>query len=165
MGPEKLRKDIKGCTASLLALARDCCWNKFSDEVAYIISEIEDEGEGGWQKIIESRRNKDKLKPMDFAAMMKYVEEIYPEIHDINLFVHKAEKYRTIVDVRYFLKSKAVCETKLETPSMLHAKIAIPPYRGNDSHKFDVHWEFGGLRHQWKMFLWRKEMKRKRKKS
>ena len=151
MSLKTLQQDLQQCTTSLLAIARDHCWNKFSDEVVFIISEIEDD-EGGWPKKFESRRKKDRLEPMAFDVMIGRLEERYPEIHDINLFIHRAEKHRTIIDIRYFPKAKVDYETKPETPSMLHAKIALPPYRGDGSQKFDVHWEFGGLRHRWKMF-------------
>lgn len=161
MEPEKLRLDIKNCTTTLLAMARDHCWNMITDEVVYIISEIKDDEETR-QKGMENRRSKDKLESMDFDRMSSQLATIYPKVHDINLYVHRAEQHRTIVDVRYYLKANVGYETKPETPSMLHAKIALPPYRGDGSQKFDVHWEFGGLRHQWRMFWWRQRMQRER---
>lgn len=156
-----IRQDIRGFTPRLLEMVRDHCWNTIPDEVVYIISEIEN-GEGsGWQEIYERRRERDKLVLMDFETMIINLEEIYPMIHDINLYVHRVDRRRTIVDVRYYLKDETGYEIKLETPAMLHAKVCLPPYRGDGSKKFDVHWEFGGLRHQWKMFWWKREMKKR----
>jgi len=161
MESQKLRQGIKHCTTSLLEMVRDHCWNRIPEEVVYIISEIKDREAAGWQNRIKSRRERDKLELMDFDTMMVNLEEIYPGIHDINLYVHRAVGKKTIVDVRYFPKARIGYDSKPSTPAMIHAKIGLPPYRSHDSQKFDVHWEFGGLRHQWRMFRWRQEMKKR----
>ena len=44
---------------------------------------------------------------------------------------------------------------------MLHCKIGIPPYRKDESDKYDVNWELGGFRHRWNMFWWRKNRSKK----
>lgn len=150
MAIETLRQDIEQLTSQLLQMTRERCWNTIPDEVAYIISEIvHDEG---WEQRINRRRSKDGIEPISFDYLISELEERYPALHDINLHVHRAEKHRTIVDVQYYLKEKAGSETGDEVPSMLHAKVAIPPYRKDDSKKFDVHWGFGGFRHSYRMF-------------
>jgi len=42
---------------------------------------------------------------------------------------------------------------------MFHCKVAIPPYQKNKSEKYDVNWELGGVRHEWKMFWARRNKK------
>lgn len=36
---------------------------------------------------------------------------------------------------------------------MLHCKVGLPNYRRNDTDKFDINWELGGIRHEWNSFL------------
>ncbi len=144
MGIRTLRQDIEQLTKKVLHLTRENCWNVLPDEVVYIISEIEIDA-GNWKKRFENRRSKDALEPMNFDLMISELEKMYPSLHDINLHVHRAEKYRTIIDVQYFLKEKVGYETKPETPSMLHVKVSLPPFRGDDPKKFDLHWGFGEI--------------------
>jgi len=141
-GLTTLKPEIKECTVCLLKMVRDHCWNIIPNQVVYVLSEIEDR-EGGWKQMI--------------------LANVYQDLHDIHLYVHRVERHRTIISVEYFLKSKVSYVMKKEVPPMLHAKVSLPPYRGEESEKFDVHWEFGGLRHQWKMFWWRQKHLRKRR--
>ncbi len=44
---------------------------------------------------------------------------------------------------------------------MLHSKVSTPPYASGLTNttkkKFDIHWELGGIRHQWNLFwYWRR---------
>ncbi len=53
---------------------------------------------------------------------------------------------------------------------MLHCKIGLPNYRTNDTDKFDINWELGGIRHDWNSFLgkvrfWIWEYKREMRKN
>jgi len=67
-------------------------------------------------------------------------------------------KNKTIIDIRYFLKSKLEIDYQpnvKEQEPMLHCKICVPPYLNNKEEKYDVNWELGGIRYNWKMFLWR----------
>ncbi len=161
-GLTTLKPEIKECTVCLLKMVRDHCWNIIPNQVVYVLSEIEDR-EGGWKQMILAKKSKDILPIMNFDTLIKKLEFVYQDLHDIHLYVHRVERHRTIISVEYFLKSKVSYVMKKEVPPMLHAKVSLPPYRGEESEKFDVHWEFGGLRHQWKMFWWRQKHLRKRR--
>ena len=170
MNKETLEQNIKSLTTKLLELARECCWNEISNDCVYIISEIKDSPEKNFneQRIDRNQLNKDKT-PKSFECTISHLAGIYSNLYDINLYVYKAEKKRTIVEIRYYPKSFLDIEyyekVKNNEP-MLHCKVSHPPYLSETNPaKFDINWEFGGMKQSWKMF-WgrrkaRKEMRRK----
>ncbi len=55
-------------------------------------------------------------------------------------------------------------KTVLNDSPMLHCKVAIPPYSNFDKKdKFDINWQIGTFEYKWKMFWWRRKMKKKMK--
>jgi len=167
MTKETFEQDMKDAVSSLLEIARTSCWNIISDNCVYIISEIKDSHENSHQqRITRNKINKKKI-PQSFEEMIEQMKSIYSIIYDVNFFVYKSEKHRTIIDVRYYPKTNFdkdyLEEVKDKTP-MIYCKIPIPPYisnfNKNKQEKFDVNWELGGIRNQWKMFWWRRRMRR-----
>ena len=70
---------------------------------------------------------------------MTKLKDIYDSIYDINLYVYKCEEHRTIIDIRYYPKSKLDADffkTVINNPPMLHCKISIPPYVKKDKIKY-----------------------------
>ncbi|SFD62124.1 hypothetical protein [Flavobacterium phragmitis] len=159
-----IEKDIQNLTTQLLELARLKCWNFISNNVVFLLSNISEiEGENFFtQRINRNKLNKSKT-PKSFSEAITDFKEIYDLIYDINLHIYKAEKNQTIIDIRYFLKNNLdpdYLKTVINNPSMLHCKIALPPYRKNDDDKFDVNWELGGISYQWNMFWYKRKLKK-----
>ncbi len=77
-------------------------------------------------------------------------------MYDINLYIYKSKKESTIIEIQYYLKSSLESDfykTVKNNESMLHSKIKLPNYRKNDTYKFDINWELGGIRHEWNSFI------------
>ena len=89
---------------------------------------------------------------------MKELMLLYDDLYDVNLYIYKALKDKTIIDIRYFLKSsldKDYLEKVKDKKPMLHCKIVQPPYiHYKSKEKFDVNWDLGGMRYYWNLF-WR----------
>lgn len=160
---KNIEEQIGNLTISLLEMVNLYCWNDISENLVYILSDISKvEGEN----FFIQRRNKNKLnkkaKPKNFNEAILNLKEIYDSIYDINLYVYKSEKYRTIIDIRYFPKSELDpdhLKTVVNITPMLHCKIAHPPYFKNEEKKFDVNWELGGINYHWNMFWWKANYK------
>lgn len=158
-----IEKNIQNLTTQLLELVKLNCWNSISDNLMFILSDISEvEGENFFiQRVNKNKLNKNKI-PKDFKQAIADLEKIYDSIYDINLYIYKAEKNQTIIDIRYFLKSKLdsdFLKTLANTPPMLHCKIERPPYLKNDKDKFDVNWELEGIRYNWNIFWWKANYK------
>lgn len=147
-----LEEDLKEATASLLDLVRKTCWNTISDNTVYILSEI---GSNSLSKAKRKQKN-DKKVTKSLQQITTELQAIYENLYDINLFIYKSERKRTIIEVQYYPKSlfdDDYYQTIKDNAPMLHCKIAIPNYLKNKKKKFDVNWELGGFRHRWNTFL------------
>ncbi len=162
MKVETLEKDILDATSQLLQLAKASCWNKISDDCVLILSEIEEKVGLTFDETRKKRKLENERKtPKAIIQIFSKLERMYETLYDINLFVYRAEKKRTIVEIQYFLKSQleeSYRQSVKDNEPMLHCKVPIPPYCTNGTEKFDVNWELRGLRYQWKMFEWNKRM-------
>ncbi|MCR1026115.1 hypothetical protein NQT66_14935 [Cellulophaga baltica] len=151
-----LEHKISESTSNLIDMANDICWNQISRNCEYIMSEINENIESDYSKIAKKRKNiNEKKVPKSLNGIIAELSSIYDNLYDINLHIHKAQSERTIIEIRYFLKTSHTEEfyPKIkENEPMLHCKVAIPPYRIKNK-KFDVNWELGGIRHQWNKFL------------
>ncbi|MVO08107.1 hypothetical protein GOQ30_02880 [Flavobacterium sp. TP390] len=165
MNKENLENKITDATSRLITMASDFCWNTLSKNCYYILSEI-DETIG---KIL-FEKNKIRKK-VNEVKTPKHLEEItqdlallYTNLYDINFYIYKATKDKTIIEIKYFLKTshtKDFYETIKNNDSMWHCKVAIPPYLSSigkpikEKKKFDVNWQLGGIRYEWNLFLYR----------
>lgn len=155
-----VEEKLESLTNALLKLADETCWNTISKNLLFILSDIS-EVEGEKHIIKRNHRNKLNKKkiPKNFIEAVTELKGFYDSIYDINLYIYKSEKHRTIIDIRYFLKSRLDAEflkTVIDNPPMLHCKIAIPPYVKKDNRKkFDINWELEGLRYNWNLFWWK----------
>ena len=164
---ENLRAHIKEAIPNLIEVANDCCWNEISDNYAFLVSEIiNSEDNFNIQRIKRREENEQRLT-IDFNTAVEELLKIYDDLHDINLYICKAERYRTIIEIRYFRKSALNSELKneklLSNPPMLHCKVPMPPYLKNESEKFDINWELGGFRDSWKTYWWRRKHRKSRR--
>ncbi|WP_298903488.1 hypothetical protein [uncultured Psychroserpens sp.] len=147
-----LEQNLKEATSSLLEMARNSCWNKISDNTSYIISEIKN----GEPNRTERKKANDKKIPKSLGKITTELKAFYENLYDINLHIYKSKKDKTIIEIQYYPKSSLESdfyETVKNNDPMLHCKIGLPNYRRNDTNKFDVNWELGGIRYEWNSFL------------
>lgn len=164
MTKENLHSDLAEATDKLLGMAREHSWNTISNNCLYIISEIKDSNGNNLfeQRKIRKKVNHDK-EPKRLDTVVTALEGIYENLYDVNLYVFKSTSKQTVVEIQFYPKSsleKDYLEKVKDNDPMLHCKVAIPPYSNEDKSKFDINWELGGPRHEWKMFWWRKRTKR-----
>lgn len=164
MTKENLHYDLEEATEKLLGIARDRSWNTISNNCLYIISEIKDSNGKNFfeQRLIRKKVNRNK-KPKPLQLAISELESIYENLYDVNLHVFHSTLKQTVVEIQFYPKSsldKDYVEKVKDNDPMLHCKVAIPPYSNDDKSKFDINWELGGLRHEWKMYWWRKRTKR-----
>lgn len=151
-----LELNLKEATSTLLEMARNSCWNYISQNTSYIISEIKNDSRNFKIQRIEKNKVNRKKKPVSLQKVTSELKSIYEDLYDINLVIYKSQKDKTIVDIRYYLKSSLETnyyETVKNNEPMLHCKVGIPQYAHGKSKKYDVNWELGGIRHKWNLFL------------
>lgn len=160
-----IEEKLESLTGELLKLADETCWNTISKNLLFILSDISEvEGENHFIKRNHRNKLNKKKLPKNFIEAVTELKDIYDSIYDINLYIYKSEKHKTIIDIRYFLKSRLDADflkTVIDNPPMLHCKIAIPPYVKKDNRKkFDINWELEGLRYTWHKLWWKTGIKK-----
>lgn len=164
-----LKENLKKATSSLIDMAKELCWNTISDDCVYIISEIDDSvGNNFIERAKIRKKNNDKKTPKSLSEIIPKLHQIFDNLYDINLYIYRALPNKTIIEIRYFLKTSHTPEyypTIKNNPPMLHCKVATPPYASDffntTKMKFDIHWELDSIRHQWKLFWYRLRYKLK----
>jgi hypothetical protein len=161
MKKENIYKDLTDATKSLLDMAKkDLSFNNISDNCLYIISEIRHSDKNLFE------RNKIRIKanslktPKLLTNILPDLEVLYPNFYDVNLYVYRADKQVTIIEIQYYPRSSLDIECRQKTQSqetMLHCKVSNPLYYPDTKEKFDINWEFEPLNHKWKMFWWRRK--------
>lgn len=158
---KNIEKEIKNATSTLLEIVNQSCYNNISKKLMFILSNIKEvEGENSFVQLHNRRRINKLKKPKNFNEIINEVKQFYDEAYDINLFVYKSEKHKTIIEIRYFLKSDLdpdYLKKVTNNPPMLHCKVSIPPYIGTRKEKFDVNWELGGIKYNWNLFWWKRK--------
>ena len=129
------------------------------------MSEIdESNGKNIFERAKIQKKVNEKKSPKQLSEIVADLTKIYDNLYDINLYIYKSLPNKTIIEIRYFLKTSHTAEfypTIQNNEPMLHCKVAIPPYvakEPNSTEKqelFDVNWELGGFRHEWNKFLWK----------
>ncbi len=161
MTKETLKEEIQQAVPKLLEIARDSCWNKLSENLVYIVSEIPNTTTDFKNEAKIRKKLNDRMIPMSFDQAINQLLSLYDNLYDINLYIYKANKNNTIIDIRYYPKSSLVQEPQqaaINRPPMLHCKVANPPYKKNE--KFDVNWEHGGLIHALNKYWGRKRARK-----
>ena len=163
MTRETLDQTIKDSTKNLIQMVRKHCWNHISDNCVYIISEIENDDKDFFQKRIERNKTNKTKTPKTIEETTNKLKEIYSNIYDINFYVYKAKKRKTIIEIQYFPKSLLATnflEKVKENEPIIHCKISQPPYIEKNTEKFDINWEHNELKYYWKMFWWKRKTKK-----
>jgi hypothetical protein len=157
------KEEIENAITKLLEMAKQSCWNNISNNFVYILSNINEvEGKNFFIRRINRKKINERKKTKNLIEAINELNVFYENIYDINLFIYKTTKHKTTIEICYFLKSDLdtdFAKTIINNSAMLHCKIAKPPYLVNDKEKFDINCELGGIIHNWKMFLWKKNLK------
>jgi len=160
---DNLENIISDLSSKLLDMATDICWNKIRRNCQYILSEIdENQGENFFERAKIRKRVNEQKKPKSLKEIVMDLNLIYENLYDINLYIYNAKRNETIIEIRYFLKTshtKDYYPVIKNNESMLHCKVAMPPYH-IEGKKFDVNWELGGFRHEINM-MWSKMNRKK----
>ena len=163
MKKEELEIKISEATLLLIDMATDICWNKISKECEYIMSEIDESIDKNAFEFAKIRKKvNDKKIPKSLKGIISDLTIIYGNLYDVNLYIYKSLSDKTIIEIRYFLKTSHTKEfypTIINNETMLHCKIARPSYATElfnskkPEKKFDINWELGGIRHEWNKFV------------
>jgi hypothetical protein len=162
MTPIAFEESLTNILASLLKMAKETTYNNISDNYTFILNEIKNSDtnyfEGQRKRIKENNRQ----PKIDFKEVVKQLLKIYPNLHDINFYIHKSTKHLTHIDVRYYLKSSLGEEFEQKEKNnaqMIHCKISIPPYQSDKKEKFDINWEHQTISTRWKLYWAKKRQK------
>ncbi|UOE47644.1 hypothetical protein MTO98_24850 [Mucilaginibacter sp. SMC90] len=156
---------LAGATVSLLEIARKLSWNKITDNCLYITSEIENSTQGFCDLHKLRKQNNDQKMLRSLADVMPQLLSLYDNLHDINLYIYRAERNVTIIEIAYYLKTSLDAmyrETIITDPPMLHCKVPIPNYRAlkeDRDKKFDINWQLNPLNHRLRVFWMRLKYK------
>lgn len=98
--PKDLEENIKLTVSSLEILIKEKCFNKISNNYLYILSNINDFENTNFheQKKISNRIN-NKKTPVKIDHALKVLSEIYSDLYDVNLYVFKAKKNITVIEI------------------------------------------------------------------
>lgn len=160
MKKNAIQKELTDAVKSLLEMARDLTFNKISSNCFFITSEIERSERNSFEQNKIRINSNNKKTPKTLADVIPDIEKLYDNIYDLNLYVYKAQKKQTIIEIQYYPRSSLDTDylKKTETiETMLHWKVYTPPYYFENEEKFDIHWQFDTLNHKWKMFWWNRK--------
>ena len=163
MKKESIYKEISDAVQSLLKLARDSSFNDISDNCKFIISEIKHSNKSFFEQNKIRKSINDKMTPKPLTNIIDELDTLYANLYDVNLYIYKASKYSTIIEIQYFPRSSLDIEyqkTSATQETMFHCKVAIPAYASDNKEKFDINWQFGTINHKWKMFWWQRKTKK-----
>jgi len=157
MKKESIEVDLSKAVKELLALAGSLTWNHIPERCLFILSEIKNSEQHPRKQFqIKVKENKSK-KAQPLHQLIQELEELYPDLYDVNLYIYKATKKASIVEIQYYRRSSLSDEYKImkvDQEPMLHSKVMLPVYNKKDK-KFDLHWQFGTFNHQWNFFWWK----------
>ncbi|MEM9846318.1 MAG: hypothetical protein AAF847_00410 [Bacteroidota bacterium] len=163
---KNLNQQIQVATKMLLEMAKEHAWNKISDNVKYVVNKFKTDQIKEENFFSQNRIRKRHLlskEQFDLETVVQQLKAEFENIYLIDLYVFKANKKETIVEIGILEKSelgKDQKEIMKEVSPMLHAKVAIPPYIESKSKtKFDINWQLETAEYKWKMF-WLQKNKR-----
>jgi len=153
---DTLLQRLGDATSTLLEMAEKAAWNRISKNCLFVLSEVENNDSGfDGQRAIRKSIN-DKKDPKPLSSLIPILEEMYPSIYEIDLFLYKSLRNSTIIEIQYYLKDSlepGYGKTIVNNAPVLHCKVGIPFYIAGKKEKFDINWESGSFQHKWKT-LW-----------
>lgn len=123
---EILEEKIRSTAISLLDLAEKQCWNKVSKNCHYILTDINALEYSNFHMLRKLKyKANSKKNPQDLNSILKVLYEYDNDLYDVVLYVFKAKKNQTIIEIEYLKKSDLDPEYDQEIkdyPTMFHAK-------------------------------------------
>jgi hypothetical protein len=130
-----------------------------SQNCLFIVSDFNEFDSPDYKDYLKIRKTvNNKKKPQNLQSAIKELDKEYNDLYDITLYVFKAKRKLTIIEIQYYRKSNLDQEyfvTVKNNPPMFHAKISRPIYVGDQDTKFDVNWEFKNIRHYLNLLIHR----------
>ncbi|KFF23638.1 hypothetical protein [Chryseobacterium vrystaatense] len=168
MTHESLEKNIEISAVRLIKLAEERSWNKISHHMTFIISDCNEFKGENFGEIRKSRWKINRYKiPQPLDQVIGVLKNEYEDLYDVNLYVFKALRKETVIEIQYYRKSNLnpdYFEKIKDNQPMFHSKITLPGY-ALDGAKFDINRESGGgPRHYWNLFLYEFKYRRMMKK-
>ena len=152
----ELENTILGAVADLFDLAEKCTWNKLSRNCKFILSEIRDTQLNVFDQIAMRNKQNRTKKALPLHDVLPSLGTLNGKLFDINLYVWKATKSDTVIDIRYYLKTSldtTYRQKVIENTAMVHCKVSVPPWLDDAGVKFDINWELKPQLIKWKIFL------------
>lgn len=158
-----LNQQIKEATNQLLQMADERAWNKISRQLKFVIKKVKTELTDSKSILNRNKTRKRLLEQKERLDLDKAIHQLKSEfdnIYLIELYIFKACKNETIIEVEVLEKTELSIEhrkTILDATPTIHCKVAIPPYIDLDSNdKFDINWQLETFEYKWKMFWLKK---------
>lgn len=171
---QNLQQNIEEATILLLQMAKDLCWNDITDEVKYVIKRVNlgvENTKNFRNRDKERRKILNKKERLTLDSAIQELSSDFDNIYLIELYIFKARRKETIVEIEVLERSELIDPSDLDSEvnknylhqnMMLHCKVPVPPYANEDKKiKFDINWQLGTLEHKWKLFWWKRKIKRK----
>ena len=155
MTQETLHKELEEATPALLRIARELTWNKIPDTCKFILSEVKDSDKNFFEQDKLMIKENDGKTPVSLDELMPTLKKLYDDFYDISLEIYKTTSEVNIIDVRYYsihALDPDYKQTEIKEPSILHCKVRIPPWIGDEKEKFDINWKHKKFMFRWKMF-------------
>lgn len=128
----------------LIDLANKMSTNSISSNCLFILSEINND----FQNLLEERKDRNDKNKLKKAVLLSELEpklnELIEDLYDLNIYIHKVEKDKTIIELRFFRKSKLDKSYRKKVQDnipMIHFKIEHPPLIDTEKEKFDINWQ------------------------
>lgn len=144
MSSDTLQNDIEQSIHSLFGLANELTWNKLSTNCKFILTEIKVDENNFHELGLVKKIENEKKQPVTLQEIMPTLQKLYDNLYDINLYIYKATKDMTVIEIRYYPKSsfdKDILRAVINNPPMLHCKVSIPSWLSDEKERFDINWE------------------------
>ncbi len=129
MTKDSLFGEIENAIPTLIELARKSCNNRISENLLFIHSEIRnDSGDiNFFQKNIQRKRENERKSPTSLNNAIAFLESIYGNLYDINLYIYKATRKYTIIEIH--TSSSHLLMMTIQTRSETTARCYLVSFR------------------------------------
>jgi hypothetical protein len=155
---ESIQDDIISSTISLLDLARKTCHSTINDHCLYILSEVNHDADNFHIARKIKKDTNDKKKSQKLETILPMLQDIFHDLHFIDLYIYHAKKECTIIEIEYGLISKnnfAQKDADGFNYPYLHGKINILFWIFTKEEKFDINWQHKAWLIRWEVLKYR----------
>ncbi len=158
MKKESLYTELSEAVQSLLKLARESSYNNISDNCFFIILETKHDYINSFERNILRKIENKRKKAKTLLKITDELEFLYPNIYDVHLYIYKAKKNSTIIEIEYSPRSSSISDNNKDIQPQeprIYCQVPIPIYSYYKKDKFDINWQLNTVNHKWRMFLWK----------